>query len=168
MRRNGRCRAGRVSETGFTMTPPWRFTRLCSCLLLTACSSAMPAARSTSGATRSSVCVGYEEILALTDRPLTPCEVDTQIRPARSLPSPWQAATSGGPCQFVDVQVVTDTLGQLEPGSPSLLQTNVPGIASRVIKDMSDAQYLPARVSGRAVRAVRKFHIANPNSRSPC
>jgi hypothetical protein len=148
------------------MIPMSRFAQLCPFLLILACASTTP--RSSSGAPRSSICAGYEEILALADRPLTPCEVDTQLRPARSLPSPWVAANNGGPCQFVDVQVVLDTLGRLEPGSPSLLQTSVPGIAANVIKQMSEAQYLPARVSGRPVRAVRRFHIANPNSRRPC
>ena len=101
------------------------------------------------------------------DRPLTPCEVQTQLRPARTVASPW-SANHTGPCEFVDVQVVTDSVGRLEPGSPSLLKTNVPGVATNVVKSMSEGQYRPARVGSRAVRAVRRFHFASPGSPTPC
>ena len=139
----------------------------CLALIVTvACARSVPIASSgptNASPARSSICAGYEDIIGLPDRPLTPCETDTMLRPARDLRFPWPASYLG-PCQFVQVQVVVDSLGHLEPGSPSLLNTNVPGLASNVLSEMRNAQYLPAQRGGAPVRQVRKFHFQSPGA----
>ena len=115
----------------------------------------------------SSICGGYEDILALPDRPLTPCEVQTQAGPTRPFRNQWPSPYDG-PCQYVDVQVVVDSLGRLEPGSPTVLRTNVPNVANIVVQEMSKAQYRPGRRSGAPVRQVRRFHFASPNAVGRC
>jgi hypothetical protein len=123
--------------------------------------------RTTSTSLTASACGGYEDILALADRPLTPCEVDTQTNYLRELPSQWPTPYSG-PCQFVDVQVVVDTLGRLEPGSPSVVRTNAPQVANNLIEQMRTAQFRPGRKSGVPVRQVRRYHFASPNAIGRC
>ena len=125
------------------------------------------ASRTTSTSLTASTCGGYEDLLALADRPLTPCEVDTQTDYLRKLPSQWPTPYNG-PCQFVDVQVVVDTLGRLEPGSPSVVRTNAPQVANNLIKQMSTAQFRPGRKSGVPVRQVRRYHFASPNAIGRC
>jgi len=115
----------------------------------------------------SSICGGYEDILALPDRPLTPCEVQTQAGPTRPFRNQWPSPYDG-PCQYVDVQVVVDSLGRLEPGSPTVLRTNVPNVANIVVDEMSKAQYRPGRRNGAPVRQVRRFHFASPNAIGRC
>lgn len=106
-------------------------------------------------------------MLSLPDRPLTPCEVQTQAGPTRPLRNQWPSPYDG-PCQYVDVQVVIDSLGRLEPGSPSVVRTNVPNVANIVVEEMSKAQYRPGRRSGAPVRQVRRFHFASPNAIGRC
>ena len=131
-----------------------------------ACSSPR-SQRVQSDVTPASVCAGYEDVLALPERPFTPCELEAQPRPSRTVSNPWPASYSG-PCQFVDIRVVVDSAGQLEPGSPSVRGTNVPGIAANVVKAMTEAQYVPGRRAGRSVRSVRTFHFASPNAVGRC
>ena len=135
----------------------WALTTSCASTLRT--SDAVP-----TGPVR---CGGYEDVLSQPDRPFTPCELQTMLRPARELPTPWPT-NYRGPCQFVEVRVVVDSLGKLEPGSPSLLGTNAPGTASNVVRLMSEASYLSGRKSGQPVRSVRKFYLASPGSTPRC
>jgi hypothetical protein len=113
------------------------------------------------------LCGGYEDVLAQADRPLTPCEIETPLRLARALPVAWPTNYSG-PCQFVEVRVVVDSLGKLEPGSPWLLRTNVPGVASNVLRQMSEASYLPGLKAGKPVRSVRGFYFGSPGGAPRC
>ena len=142
-------------------------TRLFSLAVIALACSSPRAQRVQNDATPTSVCVGYEDVLAMPERPFTPCELEAQPRPSRTVANPWTVSYSG-PCQFVDIRVVVDSSGQLEPGSPSVRGTNVPGIAVNVVKAMSEAQYVPGRKAGRPVRSVRTFHFASPNAVGRC
>jgi hypothetical protein len=138
---------------------------LVACVLGTACASTQ--AKSGSIPAGSVRCGGYEDILSQADRPFTPCELQTMLRPSRTPPSPW-LATYSGPCQFVDVRVVVDSLGKLEPGSPSVQRTNAPGVASNVVRQMSEASYVPGRKDGNPVRSVRGFSFGSPGGSPRC
>lgn len=143
-----------------------RYASFAALALTIACASPK-ATRLTAATATSSICPGYEDVLSLADRPSTPCETDTPVRPAREVRSPW-AASYAGPCQFVDVQVVVDSAGRLEPGSPSVYSTNAPAAASDVVRAMTTLQYVPARRSGRPVRQVRRFHFESPHATARC
>lgn len=144
----------------------WRYASFGILAFTLGCASPR-ATRATAASAIASVCPGYEDLLSLADRPLTPCETDTPARPAREVRSPWLASYNG-PCQFVDVQVVVDSLGRLEPGSPSVYRTNAPAAASDVVQEMTTIQYVPARLSGRPVRQVRRFHFESPHASARC
>ena len=127
-----------------------------------------PASRITAAApaTGSSICGGYEDILAMPGRPFTPCEVDTQTEMSRR-PILWPV-DHAGPCQFVELQVVVDSLGRLEPGSPSILRTNVPGTASNAVRELGNTQFRPGRKGGIPVRQVRRYVFLSPGPTIPC
>ena len=142
-----------------------RYASLAVALTLACASSS--GSRTTSTSSAASICGRYEDILALAQRPMTPCEVDTQASYLRGLPSQWSASYSG-PCQFVDLQVVVDSSGRLEPGSPSVFRTNAPQAASNLVREMSTVQFRPGRKSGLPVRQVQRFHFASPNAIGRC
>jgi hypothetical protein len=147
---------------------PMHYRLLISGLVLTLACAHPGSQSATKLSSATSVCAGYEDILSLADRPLTPCEVGTQARLSRPLSSQW-AVDYGGPCQYVDVQVVVDSLGHLEPGSPKVIQTNSPPVASKVVQEMSKAQFVAGRQrSGARVRQVQRFHFASPNAIGRC
>jgi hypothetical protein len=136
-----------------------------ACVLGTACASTQ--ARNGSTPAEPVRCGGYEDILSQADRPFTPCELQTMLHPARMPPSPWPT-TYNGPCQFIEVRVVVDSMGKLEPGSPWVQRTNAPGVASNVVRQMSEATYSPGRKDGRPVRSVRGFAFGSPGGSPRC
>ena len=170
-----RCRSERLlrsvylEASGSTIGPssdPMRPVLITLCLFLVAsCAPPRPPA-AIAPLTDSSVCGGYEDILAMPGRPLTPCEVDTQAEMSRR-PILWKGDYAG-PCQFVELQVVVDSLGRLEPGSPSILRTNVPGIASTAAREVGNAQFRPGTKGGIPVRQVRRYVFLSPGPTSPC
>lgn len=119
-----------------------------------------------SAASVSSICGGYEDILSLPDRPLTPCEVETQTEMTRR-PQLW-SGNFNGVCQFVELQVIVDSLGRLEPGSPSILRTNAPGVASDAVRKVGETPFRPGRRAGVPVRQVRRYYFASPGAQPRC
>jgi hypothetical protein len=135
--------------------------------LSVSCASPAPARIPAAPATSStSICAGYEDILGLADRPYTPCEVDTQTAMTRR-PVFWRADYDG-PCQFVELQVIVDNEGHLEPGSPSVLRTNAPAKASEVTREVGRAQFRPGRREGVPVRQIQRYYFASPRAPDRC
>jgi hypothetical protein len=144
---------------------PMRAILLSVCLGTAGCATTR--ANSESLDARPVQCGGYEDILSQADRPFAPCELQAMLRPARALPAPW-APNYSGPCQFVEIRVVVDSLGKLEPGSPRVQRTNAPAVASSVVRQLSEASYLPGRKNGRPVRSVRGFYFGSHRGSPRC
>jgi TonB family protein len=61
---------------------------------------------------------------------------------------------------LVVVQVVVDTLGQVEPGSARIVQHAAPGFEAPAVAAILAARFRPARVWGRAVRVLVRIPVA--------
>ena len=116
--------------------------------------------------TRAAPCDGYEDILILAERPYTPCEVDTPVRAAR-WPTPY-AASQPGPCKFAELQLVVDSLGRLEPGSPSVIQTNDPAVAATLVRELANMQFEPGRRLEVPVRQIQRIYFGSKGERVRC
>jgi TonB family protein len=87
-------------------------------------------------------------------------EVDEKAE-VRSLPDPGyppllRRAGVGG---IVIVQLVIDTLGRAEPGSPRVVSSPNPAFNQPALNAIEHALFRPARVRGQAVRVRMRFPV---------
>jgi hypothetical protein len=143
-----------------------RLVLLCSAALSLAC--ARPVRTAGAFSARPAECGGYDETyFTKPGRPLTPCEVDKPARFVRDLPSQFPLSYVG-PCQYVEVQLVVDTLGRPEEGSVVALRTSSPHLAENVVREVVNARLLPGRLAGVPVRQVHSFYYGSPRGSTPC
>jgi TonB family protein len=60
----------------------------------------------------------------------------------------------------VEIQVVVDTLGRVEPGTLRVVHSDNPAFEAPAIESLRGARFRPARVFGRAVRVLVQIPVA--------